>query len=205
MSTISDLIPDVLDDGGPSSRVLALEDPETDHVIEALSSETRRELYRHVFEEPMTASELADAADTSVQNVSHHVDVLEESELVREVGHRYSEKGSRMSVYGPASDPVVLVGREEVVPTMRRRLPDLLVGVGLIAAASLLVQYGVYRFTEAGRTGGSALTTASPAAEAESTGDWLTWLLFDVGEPGLIFFLGSLVIAGTAALALRGR
>ncbi|MFC6794449.1 hypothetical protein ACFQFH_08985 [Halobaculum halobium] len=51
---------------------------------------------------------MADAADTSVQNVRHHVSKLVDTGLVEATDTRYSVKGREMTVYGPADDRVVV-------------------------------------------------------------------------------------------------
>lgn len=206
MSTLTDLLPGRIDGADVRLRVVDVDDDEADAVFDALSSETRRGVYRHVFDAPATASELADRLDTSLQNVTHHVSELERAGLIEPIGHRYSEKGNKMTVYGPASDPLVFVGREELRPRVTGALSRLVGGLGVLAAASLLFQWGVYRLVNPPRTVGGTIEPASHGGAAGTT-DWLTWLVFGAGEPGLVFFLACLVVAGCAAFLIgpRGR
>lgn len=78
-------------------------------LIEVLSSETARGITARLHEKPMTASELADAVDTSVQNATYHLDNLQAAGVVDVVETWYSEKGSEMKVYAPTNDPLVIV------------------------------------------------------------------------------------------------
>lgn len=91
------------------AAVVGFDDPESDAVFSALASEIARSILVRLYESPATQSELADAADTSLQNVTYHLDNLEEAGLVAVVGEWYSEKGAEMDVYGPASESLVIV------------------------------------------------------------------------------------------------
>lgn len=202
MSTLTDLLPAESPSSDASLRVVDVDDEEADELFDVFSSETRRNVYRSLFDEPATASELATRLDTSVQNVSHHVSILESASLIEPVGRRYSEKGNEMVVYGPASDPLVFVGREEVRPRVERSLSDLVAGLGLLAAGSLFVQWGVYGLlSPAGSDTG--IEPASYATEVDGPHGLLAWLVFEAAEPGLVFFVVALLVAGIASLALR--
>ncbi|MFB6090756.1 MAG: ArsR/SmtB family transcription factor [Halobellus sp.] len=89
-------------------RVLPLEDDEAARLINCLSSDTARATLSALQDRSATASELADAVGTSLQNVRHHLENLQEAGLVRIVGTRYSVKGREMKVYAPARDSVVV-------------------------------------------------------------------------------------------------
>jgi len=190
--------------GSPKERprVLDVDDSDTDAVLDALSSDTGRELYRTLFDEPGTASEIARRCDTSVQNVHYHISNLEAAELVEPIETVYSEKGNEMTVYGPASDPLVLVGNRSLYAQVQQSITDIVTGIGLLAMASLLVQWGAERI--AGRPAGSgALGPASPTSPQTAPTGSVPWLVFGVLEPGLLFFCGSLALLGVAALAAR--
>jgi hypothetical protein len=115
-------------------RVLDVAGEETDEVLDALSSDTSRAMYRTLFEEPATPSEIADRVDTSVQNVNYHVSNLE--------------------------------------------------------AASLFVQWGAERLVDEPNGAGAV----GPASTGGTTEHTLTWLVFEVLEPGLLFFVGCLLV-----------
>jgi DNA-binding transcriptional ArsR family regulator len=183
-------------------RVLDVDDADTDEVLDALSSETGRALYRTLFDEPGTASEIAARCDTSVQNVHYHVSNLQEAGLIEPIETVYSEKGNEMTVYGPASDPLVLVGNRSLRADVQQSLTDIVAGIGLLGAASLFVQWGAERLATP-TAGSGTLGPASPTAPSTAPTGSATWLVFDVLEPGLVFFCGCLALLGVVALASR--
>lgn len=203
MSTISDLLPTGPPDPDADLRIIDVDDEEADEVFDVLSSETRRDVYRHVFADPATISELAEALDTSVQNASHHVSTLEEAGVLEPVGKRYSEKGNEMVVYGPASDPLVFVGQKELRPRLDNSLANVVAGLGLLAGAALFVQWGVYQLFSPRQAEATAIDPASYAATTEGAQGLLVWLIFEAGEPGLFFFFVCLLIAAIATLAIQ--
>lgn len=91
----------------PSSEAVALDD--AGDVVSALTSETARKLVDHVYADPATASELADAIDTSLQNAQYHLNRLEEAGVIEVIGTWYSKRGTDMDVYGPTNEPLVIV------------------------------------------------------------------------------------------------
>ena len=179
-------------------RVIDVDDAETDEVLDALSSETSRAMYRTLFEEPATPSEIADRVDTSVQNVNYHVTNLETAGLVEPIDTRYSAKGNEMTVYGPATDPLVFVGNEDIRPHVEGSLSDVVAGLGVLGLASLFVQWGAERLVDS-PSGAGAVGPASPGVESASR--TLTWLVFEVLEPGFVFFVGCLLVLAVVVLA----
>lgn len=93
-------------------RVLEIGDEESRPVFAALSSETARAILSMVFDEPRTASTLAEEAGTSIQNAKYHLEKLEEQRLVEVVDTRYSSRGVEMAVYGPKNAAIVLFAGE---------------------------------------------------------------------------------------------
>lgn len=77
-------------------------------IFEALSSETARRILAAVYDSPAPPSDIADSVDTSIQNVGHHLDRLENAGLVETVETWYSEKGVEMDVYAPSHVPLVI-------------------------------------------------------------------------------------------------
>lgn len=200
MSTLTDMLPSESPTTDASLRIVDVDDDEADELFDVLSSDTRRNAYRSLFDDPATVSELSRRLDTSVQNVSHHVSVLEAATLIEPVGQKYSEKGNEMTVYGPASDPLVFVGQAGVRPRLERSLSEVVGGIGMLAAGALLVQWGVYGlFTPMG-TPATDIDPASHTMTTDGTQNLLVWFVFDAGEPGLIFFCLSLIIAGIVSL-----
>lgn len=164
-------------------------------VLDALSSDTSRRLIEELFDQPGTSSELAERADTSVQNVHYHLSKLSDAGLVESVGTRYSEKGYEMTVYGPTHDPVVFVGDEEQRPTLDRGLTDLLAGIGLLAAGSLVVQVATSYLV--GTDVRSGVVDPASIGGGESS---ILFGLFDLLEPGVVFFFGTLLIVAAVLL-----
>lgn len=81
--------------------------------IEALAADTSRAVLSALHDEPTTASNVADAVDTSLQNAHYHLRKLADAGLVDVVETWYSERGSEMPVYAPAGEAVVLTVDDE--------------------------------------------------------------------------------------------
>ncbi|SDL98366.1 Helix-turn-helix domain-containing protein [Halogranum gelatinilyticum] len=140
---MADILPSTSDLDGPESddpRVIGVDSDAADDLLAALSSRTARRLLSELHEEPGSASDLADRVDTSLQNAQYHLEKLESADLI-EVGDTvYSEKGREMKVYVPVDRALVVVaGREEDTTGLQTTLGRLLGGVGVLGAASLVV------------------------------------------------------------------
>jgi DNA-binding transcriptional ArsR family regulator len=182
-----------------SPQVVRVGDAAADEVLDALRSETARELMAALYESPAAPAELAERTDTTVQNINYHVGNLREAGLVEAVDTRYSEKGREVTVYGPASDPIVLVGDDDG-DAPDRRLSELLPAVGALALASLAVQVVADRLL-----GGLPDATAlvGPASRGDGSTDAATALArtaLETVEPGLLFFLGGLAVVLVVAV-----
>jgi DNA-binding transcriptional ArsR family regulator len=133
------LLPSHDDPDGEQSgalRVVDVDDERADAVFEALASETTRAILAAVHREPSTPSELAERADTTVQNAMYHIEKLREADLLRVADTRYSSRGKEMRVYAPAENPtVVFVGTDERRDGLLTRLKRLLGGLAVIVAA----------------------------------------------------------------------
>ena len=143
---------DVPEDRAP--RVVDLEGEDAEKVFGALSSETARAIFTALHEEPMTASDVADAVDSSIQNVRYHLENLGDAGLVEVVDTWYSSRGNEMKVYAPKDGPLIVSSDESRASRIRTALSRLVGGVGVLAASSLLVQYGWDEFF--GATAGSS-------------------------------------------------
>jgi len=116
-----DLLPrkEPVEDAPSEARVVSL-GRGAEAVVEALRSETARNVLAALYEEPTVASTLADRVGTSAQNVHYHLANLRDADLVEVVGTWYSSKGVEMDVYAPAGDPLVLAaGREDRLRELR--------------------------------------------------------------------------------------
>jgi DNA-binding transcriptional ArsR family regulator len=191
---------------GDGSQVVSIQEDAADEVFEALSSRTAREILAQLYEEPDTASSVADRVDTSLQNASYHIEKLEDAGLV-EVGDTwYSEQGREMNVYTPTSESLVVFASDKASShSLKDRLLRLLGAVGVLGIASVVVQrlFGgrggdsQTATTDGGgddvgiaRDGGAETTTTTESADAayniaESAAQGL--------PPGLVFFAGGVL------------
>ena len=77
----------------PAPRVIGLDSADADDLIGVLSSKTARRILATLHEEPVSASEVAERVDTSLQNVQYHLGRMDDAGLVEVVDTVYSEKG----------------------------------------------------------------------------------------------------------------
>ncbi|WP_049927776.1 ArsR/SmtB family transcription factor [Halopiger goleimassiliensis] len=118
--------------GDPS--LLSLDDDRTDEVLAALSSDTAREIFRELNDEPATAAAIADRLEMSIQSVSYHLENLSEVGLIEVADTCYSEKGREMDVYTVSTEPIVLfLGTEDDRSGLRIAFKNLAVAVGPVS------------------------------------------------------------------------
>lgn len=77
-------------------------------VLQTLSSDTAQDLLDVLSEGPGTASDVADAVGTSIQNAQYHLTRLAEADLIEAVDTWYSSKGREMTVYALAAEEYVI-------------------------------------------------------------------------------------------------
>lgn len=126
------------------AEVWDLASDEAGDAFEALSSETARRTLSELYDEPQTASELADSLDTSLQNVDYHVQNLRDAGLIEVATTRYSVTGNEMKVYAPSTNAVLLLSKESTAERIRSRIARLfstllLIGIGAILFRSVIV------------------------------------------------------------------
>jgi DNA-binding transcriptional ArsR family regulator len=97
-----------VDEPDRDTRVVPLESEEATSLCGSLASETATSILSRLFEEPMTASDLAECVDTSLQNAHYHLERLRDSDLIRVVDTWYSSRGVEMKVYAPTHDELVI-------------------------------------------------------------------------------------------------
>jgi DNA-binding transcriptional ArsR family regulator len=177
---VADILPSGPDpsDDDKEPRVVGLDGEEVSDLLSAISSETARTILSSLHEAPATPSEVADRADTSIQNAQYHLGRLEDAGLIEPDGTAYSEKGREMTVYAPADRALVVVaGREEDTSGLRSVLSRLLGGLGVVALGSVVVDR--LTRTAAGPTvslagdggeGGAATGGSGSASGANATG-----------------------------------
>ncbi|ADD04812.1 ArsR family transcription regulator [Natrialba magadii ATCC 43099] len=154
-------------DGQP--RVVDLEGEDADAVFSALSSTTARQIYSCLDDDPGTPSDIADAIDSSIQNVRYHLENLEEAGLVEVVDTWYSSRGNEMSVYATTDGPLIVTSDESAGSQLKTALSRLIGGIGALAGGSLLVQYGLTQWI--GPDSAEAWGAGAPADEAAPADD----------------------------------
>lgn len=193
----------------PSSepRVVPLDGQEVDALFETLSSDTRRDILKHLYESPSTPSELAAETETSLQNVHYHLEKLSAVDLVESVATRYSAKGKEMNVFAPANDPLIFVESEETRTRVESRLDGIVGVLSLLAIGSLLVQQlaTLLRPTQVTTTY-SGQTESFDAAVADRVVDtgptFVSQLQNLLLEPGALVFVGG-VLALCSVVVIR--
>lgn len=170
-------------------EVIGLEDDRTGQALDALSSETARRILDELYDDPSTPTELQAATDTSLQNVHYHLNNLDEAGLIQQAGTRFSEKGNEMTLYGPASEAVVVMAGDTDDQSLLRRAVARLVGaLGLLAAGTLLVAelFGQGQQPTAETADGPSIAAdgARQAANEAASGP----------DPAVVFFVGGLFV-----------
>lgn len=157
-------------------RVVGVDDEQIDDVLDAISSDTARTLLSEIYSDAGTPSELSERTDLSIQNISYHLDNLEDSGLIRIAGTRYSEKGREMNVYAPGEEPVVVfVGTQE----RKSGFLDLLKRV--FGAVVALVAATAYVFVEMFSVSGGPPGSGAPSGGLLS-------------RPIILFLVGGLLV-----------
>lgn len=160
-------------DGQP--RIVDLEGEDADAVFSALSSTTARQIYARLDDDPGTPSDIADAIDSSIQNVRYHLENLENAGLVEVVDTWYSSRGNEMSVYATTDGPLIVTSDESTASQLKTAISRLIGGIGALAGGSLLVQYGLTRWfgfdgaNDAAPSGGGASSGGTDGTADEST------------------------------------
>ena len=122
-------------------RVVGLDSEEADDLMQALSSDTARQMLSALHEEPLPPSRLADQVDTTLQNAQYHLERLSEAGAIEVVGTAYSEKGREMDVYAPADKPLVIfAGRDEQASGIRAALRRLVGGLAALLFGAIAIQ-----------------------------------------------------------------
>lgn len=180
-------------------KVLDIDGEEAEAAFDVLGSETARRVLAATYEEPKTPPEIREDVGTSLQNVHYHLDRLEEAGLLEPAGTGYSAKGNEMTVYGPASEAVVLFAGDDVAGSRLRDMVTRLFGLVLAVGVSTLVFAVLHDFLtsepEAGSGQGTGGMTAQDAAESAGDAAGAATGL----DPAVAFFLG-----GCAVVAVLG-
>ena len=194
-------------------------DEDVSSVLDALASETAREILNAVYEDPATPSELADRLGMSIQKVSYHLEKLEDEDLIAVAGTQYSEKGQEMTVYEPPEEPLaVFVGTPDRKQSLRSLVRQLLPAVGVLTAASALVQFLLTGWPNLFGSAGMG-DSAEPAVESAATetpqSDSIDMMAeatevattaasgggLDIA-PGIAFFFGGVLVIAIVAVTV---
>lgn len=119
------------------TEVWDLSSDETGKVFNALSSDTARNLLELLYDEPRTASEIADELDMSLQNVGYHLEKLCDAELIEIAETEYSRTGKEMKIYAPTTNAVVLLSTPSTGQRIRSTLHQVfswILLLGIVAA-----------------------------------------------------------------------
>ncbi len=161
-------------EGSGEPRLVDIDDEAADEVFAALSSDTARAILSRLYEDPETASGVAESANTSIQNARYHLEKLETAGLIEPVDTWYSSRGTEMTVYAPTGEPlVVAAGDQESKGVLRRALQRVIGGVGVLGLASVVINRLADRSSVSpGNPDGldSADTTGTPAETGGSEG-----------------------------------
>ena len=147
MDPLAGRLVEQLQDDPEAPEVVGLEGEDADVIFDALSSETTRAVLSKCYDGGRTRSELADELDTSIQNVSYHVEKLEGAGLIEPAEIRYGENRQEVRVYEPSKEAVLIAAGETGVVdrlkhTVKRLLSPVLL-LGLFSAAVAAVVRGI--------------------------------------------------------------
>ena len=167
------------------AQIIDLNGDVADEVFDALSSKTSRQLLAAVYEDPKPASELADAADTSLQNAHYHIENLRDADLIKVIDTVYSAQGNELKIYGPTNRSVVVfTGDNGTESSLRRFLRQVAPVLAVLGAMSAIVETLVSKLVSDSSSSGATLSMET--GREPIAGVFLT--------PGLLFFAGGLVV-----------
>lgn len=170
-------------------HVLSIDDEAADDVFSTLSSETSRAVLSTLYDEPQTASEVAKAVNTSLQNVNYHLNNLIDCDLIEVVETWYSDQGKEMKVYAPTNKALVVFASDDLQRTsLLENVKGLIGFVGVFGILSIFVNYLVRE-----------LASSSGSAQLGTGGAGVETPLFAF-PPGLLFFVGSLLALLSVAI-----
>ena len=187
-------------DENRGARLVDIDESVADEVFEALSSGTTRQIFKRLHESPQTASDLAEATETSLQNVQYHLEKLSDVELVEVADTWYSERGTEMKVYAPSDDALVLFAGRDKQGTLKSLLKRVAAVLAVLLPASAIVGvvFGndlVTTFLRSAEDGGGvrvATDSVGRSVETAAHGD-------PTGLVALAFFLGGAFVLSVVA------
>lgn len=134
--------PEVTIDRDEDPRLLCLDDEHTEKVLRRLSSETSQAVFRAVNHEPLSAQDVAEELDMSIQNAMYHLENLEEVGLITVLDTHYSERGREIEIYGPIEQPLLLfLGHSQDWPGLTAAFKEFAGAVGPVAIPLAIGQF----------------------------------------------------------------
>ena len=178
-------------------RLVEISEEGATEVFDTLTSETARELLSRLHNEPQTASDLAETADTSIQNVQYHMQKFEDVGLVEVVDQWYSSRGAEMNVYGSTDRALVLyAGKEPDKHSLREGLSQILGIIALLGIISLVFDYLIRSLAETP----SAAPVTDPSGTPSPTNPVGFQFLEVIIPPGAVFFIGGLSVLALSVI-----
>ena len=175
-------------DRGLEPRLVDFEDESAEQILSAVTSTTARRILNRIYEEPTTASDIAAEIDSSVQNISYHLNRLRDAELVEVIETWYSEQGREMDVYAPTNSALVLfTGAERTTPSLATALRRVFGAVGIVGVVSVIVHARWSVSTPVPVSRGGEPPQPDPTL-------WETLVTFGTGPGGFILGVSILVI-----------
>ena len=171
MSSIFPLRDTVTPDENREPRLVDLDEETADEVFEALASQTTRKIFLELHHSPQTTSDLAEATDTSVQNVQYHLEKLTDADLVEVVDTWYSERGTEMKVYAPEDESLVLFAGQNKQRTLRSLLNRVMGVLSILVPGSILAALGAQRIPTGGVSSPGGSSAGNGGADSGATGN----------------------------------
>ncbi|MYL67665.1 ArsR/SmtB family transcription factor [Halorubrum distributum] len=182
--------PETASDRKLEPRLVGFEDESAEQILSAVTSTTARRILNQLYHEPTTASDIATELDSSVQNVSYHLNRLQGADLVEVIETWYSEQGREMDVYAPSNSALVLfAGAERTAPSLTTALRRVFGAVGLVGVIS-----GIVHTRWSVLTPSSSLRGAEPPVQQPDPTMWETLVTFGTGPGGFVLGIGVFLI-----------
>lgn len=179
---------------------LKLDSEEADEVFSAISSSTARKIIGSLDDRPKTPAELSDELDLTLQTIHHHLNNLQDVDLITVLDMEYSERGREMNVYGVATDVMVMHSGDTSEDELRKTLLSMFEGILLLGLAALVFRQSLIWFYGTSDTDGIITDPASAPfpidgnlSSGELTGspEGIDSIL-TVFDPAIVFFIGGL-------------
>lgn len=180
-------------------KVLDIEGEDAEAAFDALGSETAREVLAAIYDDPRTPPEVRETVGTSLQNVHYHLDRLESAGLIEPAGMGYSEKGNEMTVYGPASEAVVLFAGRDGDGSRLRNMIQRLFGLFFAVGVSTLVFAALSEWLTPEPTPQPRSEDVGMMAEPQPAADTAASGVAAL-DPVMAFFLGGCAVVAAVGL-----